>query len=205
MDGAFIEAAAGTPSLATSPFGWLYYGLAVGMRADVIVECGVGHGYATAFLARAAKDLGVPFFAIDDFSLGVEPGDVAANLDRCGVADAVTLIGEDSVTALSRLAPAELAGKVALVILDTMHTFEMTTGELSAVWKHLGDGSIVGSHDAQHAGFPGVRQALLSWSAQTGAHATWFTHSGGFAYVQKMCRVPPLLTPEQFWHGKRIA
>lgn len=130
---------------------------------DVFVEVGVWLGRSLIYLAQECQLLGkeVRLIAVDSF-IG-EAGQPAheatvaehggsllaafrANLDRCGVAEMVTIIQADSAAAAQEFEDLALAG----VFIDAAHDYDSVARDLVAWQPKVRRGGIFAGHDAQH-------------------------------------------------------
>jgi hypothetical protein len=141
----------------------LYQSIAASMKdGDTIVEVGVWMGRSIIFLAQELQRLGktkCKLYAVDTF-VGEknQPAHTATieehggslrdvfveNITRCGVADMITIIENDSAEAAACFAPKS----VDFCFVDAAHDYESVKRDVAA-WLPKVRGTIAG-HDAQH-------------------------------------------------------
>lgn len=112
----------------------LLYIIAVGAKAKNIVEVGTGIGYATLWLAAAAKIFGgkVVTCEIDDAKMA----EARSNFEKAGLADAIEILAGDARSTLR-----EQDGPVDLLFIDGESGQYETYFDV--VYKRLETGSLV--------------------------------------------------------------
>ncbi len=141
---------------------------------DVIAEIGVFLGRSIIYMAQELKRSGkkVKLIAVDNFQ--GEPGvkeheDVITtlhqtnsslkdefwkNVERCGVADMITLMEGDSIK-IARHIPNQ---HLAFCFIDASHDYESVRKDITAWTPKIRKGHCIAGHDAQ---WDGVKKAVL--------------------------------------------
>lgn len=154
---------------------------------DSVAEIGVWMGRSIIFMAQALKRRGkkVKLYAVDTFKGEAnQPAHYAAvqeaggsiravfeaNIQRCGVADMITILEGDSAEMAAHVADGELA----FAFIDAAHEYEPVRRDLAAWRNKVKAGGILAGHDAAHEpvikavneAFPGVATAGPVWLTQ---------------------------------------
>ncbi len=148
---------------------------------DVIAEVGVWLGRSIIFMAQELKRAGkkVKLIAVDNFQ--GEPGvpeheqfiaelgrastpcapnesplkaEFWKNVERCGVADMITLMEGDSIK-IARQIPNE---HLAFCFIDASHDYESVRKDITAWTPKIKKGHCIAGHDAQ---WDGVKKAVM--------------------------------------------
>jgi predicted O-methyltransferase YrrM len=118
-----------------------------------VVEVGSAYGYSACVMALAGAR---HVTAVDPHGWLNSHDAMVSNLDRCGVADVVTIVRAASPDAL-----AGLAGPFGLVFIDGDHGSAAVMADVEAARKLLAAGGVLACHDlGEDCCCPGVRHAL---------------------------------------------
>jgi|GEM_PF-702851 len=130
---------------------------------DTIAEVGVWMGRSIIFMAQTLKRMGkkVKLIAVDTFAgeegQPVHEDTVAAhggnfraafeaNVERCGVADMITIIQGDSAASAAQVAD----GSLAFCYIDAAHDYASVKRDILAWKDKVKPGGVFAGHDAQH-------------------------------------------------------
>lgn len=81
---------------------------------------------------------------------------------------------------ISNLAIADIPGKLDFVYIDADHSYEGVLNDLKAWFVLVNDGGLIGGHDYDHPGFPGVKIAVdeffrrFGWTIHTEGEGVWW-------------------------------
>lgn len=116
------------------------YRLATGLRAQVVIECGVRGGESTVALAEAVHATGGHLYSVD-----IDPcGDTQALMKRYGFGGRWSFQQMDDLVFAAQW---DRAIQVDMVFIDTSHEAVQTERELEAFTPLLRPGGVMAFHD----------------------------------------------------------
>ena len=191
IDKFFLDSVSRIPNRFSEPIGPLLYSLAICNRPKLIVETGTCWGYLTAWMAKAASEIGGQVVSIDYYaeaSPHVGSSDretVLKNIESCGVLDHVTLLQGEAVETLNRLSASGQLDGLGMVMIDDRHEASQITAECECVLPHLEDWGLICGHDVFSPAFMEMGRGYLRFGVDHRLQQVWLTQSEGCIVMQK--------------------
>jgi len=142
----FQEAVSTVPNAITQATALIMYGLIRGLRPTVVLEIGTFCGYTACWLSRALQENGSGhLWIVDNFTF--PPGSaemVYQNLDRCGVADRVTILEKNSQEILWSV---DVPTPIDFAFIDGDHAYDVCSSDVENCLKGLSPRGMICIHD----------------------------------------------------------